>query len=517
MIARLVLIILINVKLIQVSIGQNSPSIDSLNRLLPNASLSCQREIYHNLAIEWFNSDKEKSLSLTKRELEVAYELEDSLAIIKSLRLMGQVLAGMERFDSAIQLLSLAGQHALSNGINTEVIYAYQSLGRINLLLGKFDKCLRLYDECLKLPEIEHEGDIKWRVLNNTGIVYYKMTDFDKALDNYFKALITIRSGRATGDVDQLLINIGLCYLQKKELKNGEYYIKLGLQECGEGCSDHISMQANTAFGILHSFRRNYNEAEKFLTRSLMLSKKLGDTRFQLDNIAMLSSIYLRRKDLRAAKRILTDAKPFLDLAPHNLEKREIYSQFVEYSKASGDFVGEALYQRKYVSLSDSLFAQRLAINLMHLEADVQRRESNIKAQAQNEIINLKDQLINSQYYVIVVGGIALLLLIVLLRSEFRRSKVRHRANLLLDEKVREKTREFELRLICLNHELKHCENIVARHGQHLLHIMGRIESLSLLCKEDVTNRQRYLSEICALSQNVKQRAKWLLTETKNR
>src|SRR5687767_10317189 len=121
--------------------------IDSLANALSCASERDSVEIFLDLAIEWIDVDKKKSLSYTKEAYKQSIELGDSVQIMKSLRFIGMVLKRLEKIDSAIHVMTSVIPFARRNKLNNELLFLYQSLGGIYLFMGHYDRSLKFYTE----------------------------------------------------------------------------------------------------------------------------------------------------------------------------------------------------------------------------------------------------------------------------------------------------------------------------------------------------------------------------------
>jgi hypothetical protein len=126
--------------------AQNPSAIDSLTMALRKSSRKDSVEIYRSLSIQWFGVENEVSLAYSKIAYRKALALGDSLLITRSLRLMGQVLRRADKVDSALIVLSAVVPIAKRRCFYDELIYAYQSLGGLNLFIGRYDRSLKFYN-----------------------------------------------------------------------------------------------------------------------------------------------------------------------------------------------------------------------------------------------------------------------------------------------------------------------------------------------------------------------------------
>jgi two-component system, sensor histidine kinase and response regulator len=484
--------------------AQNLNQIDSLTTALSNASGKDSVEVFLNLAIEWIDVDNQKSLLYTKKAHDQSIELGDSIRIMRSLRFIGMVLKRLERNDSAIQVMTSVIPFAKRNSLNYELLNVYSSLGGIYLFMGYYDRCLKLYTEAANLSEIEEMPNLKMTLLFNTGLLYYKIDDLDRALEYNFKALAMLRNTGDPGkETSQLLSNIGHCYIFKNEFDTADYYLKEALKECGNNCTEYIKMQNLFGYGLFYLLKKMPDKAESYFLRSYPMAIAQKDFRFQLDHIERLCEIYIEAKRFSEARKLLARADPILSTVTLNSEAEKIYRRHISLYKAIGDVQRLAIYQDKYLQIHDSVFSTQLAVNLTRAEADYQRREAATELKNREEVIGLKDSLISSQRLVIAMTAVTIVLLTLLLFIAVRQNKIKKNANRLLDEKVRERTVCFATSISELKQRLSAREEMI----KHILQDTGRaLTSISTLCalgKDDSENRSHYLSDIDNISQRI--------------
>jgi two-component system, NarL family, sensor kinase len=204
-------------------------SIDSLNHLLKTTKGLDAVPVYQELAIEWADFDNQKAQAYTKEAYKLAQTLNDSLSIMASARLMGQILARLERYDSSFKVLTSVMAYAKRHKINRELVAVYQSLGRMNLHMGKYAQCLKYYEECLRLPEIEERPNVKWALLNNTGLLFYKIDDPDRALEFFFRTLNLhhkIKEPLGLKNTSKAMTSIKvMCTMSNDDLENRTIYL----------------------------------------------------------------------------------------------------------------------------------------------------------------------------------------------------------------------------------------------------------------------------------------------------
>jgi tetratricopeptide (TPR) repeat protein len=360
---------------------------------------------------------------------------------------------------------------ALLNGL----AYAY-------IFKAKYDKALTYLFESLELKR--HDGD-KFEIsvaLHNIGLVYYKLGDVDKALSYYKQSYRLKTQIENKYDYDILMVNIALCYVKKNLHSEGMRYIQEGFSQCKGSCSDKFLLQAHFCLGVIAVDFKNFSSAEKHFLKSYGLSKKMEDERFQLDNNIYLSQIYIESKQIFKAEQCLRIAEGLIGQdSPYRYESIRVYSEYIDLYKKSKNWTKLSIYQDKYIALNDSIFGAKLTANMMKIEAEYVEKEYKARISSQNKILALNEEVIYKQRVgnlaITAVTVLVIALAIVLAKNNNRNKKL----NWLLDQKVKERTRELEISKDRLQRAWHEREIMISRASSDIQSSIATIRGLAYL------------------------------------
>ena len=235
--------------------AQEKSRIDSLTEAL-NLTNDKKKilEIKMLLVAEYFYSDNELSYSNSKDAFTIAEQIGDTTMIVKSGRIMGQLLWRMGQLHEAIEILNYVNPIAKRNNLNDDLKKILNALGLAYTLRANYDKALEYNFESLVLREAG--GDISEIsiTLQNLGFVYYKLSNFDEALKYSLRSLELRREANYDFDLDRLLINIGMCYNRIKgddsRYDKAQGYFREALKICASNCSPQINLEAFFGLGV---------------------------------------------------------------------------------------------------------------------------------------------------------------------------------------------------------------------------------------------------------------------------
>lgn len=470
---------------------------DSLYSALVNKSPADRFSVLYDLTFNYIKKDNETALSLIEQAQEAAYMSRDSLWMVKSLRVKGQILYLLERMDEAEDAFEIALPIARRNGYKNEQLYVQQSQGKLCLFKGKYDSSLKLHFNTLELANELPQKNILAATLCDLGITYYKLMDYSTAL-GYLLRSLSVPELSSNG-LPVVLSNIGLCYAQLGDYVEGRRYLEKSLTECGDACAGQDMMNIEYGFGIIALGEQEIYEAEKHFLKSYEFAVILEDSRFQLDNIYLLAQIYLQDKQFKKASNYLFDAEKLIDSqTPFNLEIIKIYSQFCDLYLSTGDFEKASLYQSKYILLKDSVYSEQLTANLMRIEAEYQERENEFKIATQKGIISLNETVIKGQRTLNVLVGLLGLITLAFSVVMFRNYRIKKQLNILLERRVRERTQELECNRKELLAILNERDLMLERLSRGITETINTITGLCLTGREEVLEpvSQSYLRRI---------------------
>jgi tetratricopeptide (TPR) repeat protein len=486
--------------------------VDSLKSALNQASGVTRQHVLHELAYEYLRVNDSIALPYSEQAFNMSWQYGDSLRIVKSGRIRAQIFKELDEIDSAITLCLKVLPIARRNNYVPELKSLLNVLGLGYLFKAEYDKALAFNLESLELRKKQEDRFSISIALNNTGLVYYKMKSYQRALD-YFQHAIEycLTEGKLSPGVDKdyyegSLLNISLCHAFLNNLIMAEEYIDKVSGMCEDGCSDYILMQTYYGSGVIKFKQGNDQDALKKFSASLSLAKKLRNERYELDNIIYLSQLSLASNQLTLAEKYLGEAEALMKRGiPFNLELVKIYNELFQLYEKLGDYKKVAFYQAKYIQLNDSIYSEEVTTNLMKIEAEYMERENQAKIETQDKILALQNDVIIRQRIINIFIGVAAALSIILVFVLVQNVKQKKRANISLEHKVKERTMALETHKIELLNLLDERNQQMKRISMEIKSSVATIQGLCKLSLQDVSvvNAAEYIDRIEKTSHNL--------------
>jgi signal transduction histidine kinase len=461
--------------------AQQPSRIDSLHDRLDEATGKDRYEVLFELAREYFYSDYEASVKYSQQAREIALTTGDSLGIVSTGRILGQLYNRKSRNTEALEILLPSLRIAQRNRYREEQKKILNNLAVAYTIQAAYDKALDYHFKTLVMREEDGNKEEVGVTRNNIGLVYFKLRNYPKALEFYIQALQLLDEASNKPFIDRqlILINIGLCHNQLKNYSEGLKYFKQAFESCGNGCSDQVISSGNFGLGVAHFGAGTYDDARKYFTASLEKARATLNTRFEAENLVYLGKVAIAQNRVNEAEDFLAEAETIARANGYNELLIDAYRQFSILYDQVNDYENAADFQRKYIVLKDSVYSEQLIDKLAELQTNFAERQNLAIIAAKEEVIT-RQRMLNLSIGIIAI--LASLLVFVLYRSNRTVRRVNkalseaktelQKLNDELDKKVKEKTASLQK----VNEEL---DNFIYKTSHD---IRGPLASLKGIC-----------------------------------
>jgi class 3 adenylate cyclase/tetratricopeptide (TPR) repeat protein len=228
-------------------------------------------------------------------------------------------------------------------------------LGNVYWKLSDYPKALEYHSKSLLIYEEIRNKDGIGRTLVNIGNVYLYLSDYPKALEYYSKAL---HIKEEIGDKDGIanaLGNIGSVYTQLSDYPKAlEYYSKALLINEEIGSKNGIKGNLGN-IGLVYFYLSDYPKALEYLSKSLLINEELGNKEGIVVNLGNIGNVYTSLSDY--------------------LKALEYYSKALHINEEIGNKKGIASnlgnIGNVYTSLSDYPKALEYYSKALHIDEEI--------------------------------------------------------------------------------------------------------------------------------------------------
>jgi len=487
--------------------AQDIKKVDSLKERMLQLSSFEKLEILNELFKEYNQVDYTIALSYATEFDDLARQLGDSVKIVEGGRKIAYSLMDIGKNEEAIEILTKILGIAERNQtqfpeVKKQIKFILNNAGLAYDYLGNYDKALEYH--YMSLSTREEEGDKKsiGTALNNLGLVFYHLKDVKKAIEYYQRAIDTKREIGDNNDLDRIIINLGLCYNHIGEFGMAISQFDLGFSICKEDCSDNMKREGLLGLGIAHLGNGNLENAEDCLLKSLQISKKQTNALYQIDNLHQLSLVESARENDEKALKYLNEALALAESSDFVDPLIKLYDQFAKVYSRENNYEKTAYYLGKYTTLKDSIFSEELMKNFTKVQTNYAERENIKTIKEKDEILLLKQQLIDRQraqyFYIVLVAILTLGFAVVLLFDSRRQRKSRTEIGL-AKEKIEEQNKLLEEQNKALDHRVKNRTMELSKSNLLLSEVNAELDNFLYKTSHDIRGPIATMQGLCNL------------------
>lgn len=435
----LVLFLLINANLI---LGQNHEKIDSLKKVLfQTENDSLKMELNKSLGIMWEASNLDSSIFHYNQGIKIAkeYEYLSRIAVLEVNKAFAYNVYSQK--EEAIQALEKSlHYYQLAEDINGKLLALY-NLGTFHLSYGQLSEAvLKLKEAILISKEIEDYVYLT-KSLNNISVTYQYMGDYQSSIE-YLMEVLQLREDRFSEEVGLSYANLGLAYVNNKNIDKGIEYYTLAIQKfeandkkqhtinCLYNLADAYFQQNNielaknsynkafflsqteespTMTGRFYLFESSINllsndfeDAINNLEKAIKEFEISGNQPLLVTSYTRLSDAnfkwYQATKNTKLLKRALTYSEEALDLAKQSdlLDQVNFISKLLlNISIASNDLSRIKRYSELLIETTDSIYNKDKAKAVLAVQTQYETKKKELEISLLNQENKLQEVELN--------------------------------------------------------------------------------------------------------------------------
>lgn len=413
----------------------------------------------NELAVAYRFSELDSTMKYAQLALGISEDINFKKGYLYATYLINTVYFNRGEYQKVYEMANAALDEAAPHKYPRERAMLNQLIGISYASQGRYQPGLRYFFKAHDLfEELDDENGV-FQNLNNIGVSYLKLEDYEGAL-NIFMELDSLRTLEPA--TISIPVNLGFIYFELDEIEKAETELMRVLNFEAENFDQRALGLANFKLGEIKLLKKEYSTALKHFNRSIEVYTKLGNDLEKIQSLNGIAHTKLEQRKLAEAlsyaNRAFTIAEEQDGLPQKHTSAKTLY----EVHKENGNFEQALHYLELHKSLSDSLQNEEISRRVGRLEAEYEYRERELElreAQQQQNINNAKQ--VSSRNTFILISLSLLLIAVVFAVAQYRNSKLRKKANLLL----REKNEQIELqakRLEEMNDIKMHLFSIIA-------------------------------------------------------
>ncbi|MBY0432627.1 MAG: hypothetical protein K2U26_00800 [Cyclobacteriaceae bacterium] len=424
--------------------AQSKARADSLKHLLQSDTNTDKLTVLFELSWEMLEIDTREALGYARFYHSMSQKKGDSLNIIKSGRILGVALRRADKIDSAIVVFKSILPIARES--RDRVLYA-TILNSLGVAFRESDDDANALNCFLEVMMIsERIGNKRWSGIaySNIALIYHDFYYYTMALEYYLKSLKVKEESSDKIDLDILFADIGLCYSQINDFGKAFSYIEKGSRHCSPKCTNNVTAMIENILGGTFKKMKNFKDARSHYERSLEFAKKSNSERDQFLALTGLGQIFLAEDKLPDAWRVISEIDELEN--KHQYPRQLVYLNQLkaDYYAKSGDFRQANLYQRMQKEAEEKVVSVKMREDVLRIHTKMAERENLQRIEAQRKVVALREEAVQQHQSLNLALAGLVLLATGLIFTLYKINRQKQRINVVLDERVKELTRELE-------------------------------------------------------------------------
>ena len=342
--------------------SENTPELEKIEktskalRLIPNLkNTQANRDTLFSISYKFYNNQDWKNFNKAYNILLVnATSSNDSLNLAKAYRYKANYLKKIQSYDSSFYYYRKAEKIYFNkkDDKNAANILFNKSLVQYNV--GDFLGAELSLSKAFYTFKNTDEKEKLYGVLNQLGLVYTELKEYDKAIFYYNKALEIVKDVKLQSKEHPIALcynNIGYLYLRQKKYPEAIDNFILGLKDkdlANEDLDTYSCLLDNLAYSRLQS--NNYEGLPKLFFDALEIRKKLEDYTYIVGSNIHISEYYQKIGDNKLSVKYSQSALKIAKESniPINIVLALKQASIVDKYRSS-------IYSEQYIRINDSL------------------------------------------------------------------------------------------------------------------------------------------------------------------
>jgi tetratricopeptide (TPR) repeat protein len=415
--------------------------IDSLTALA--LSLDVEERYAGEFGIAWelYDTDNPTAVRYARRAFTSICEIGDSSRMVKTGRILGQLLRRVDKPDSAVLMFEKVLPIAVALKDSIEQAKALNALSVVYTYQGRFDQALVNNLKSLRIWKFLRDTVGIALALENTGVTYYRMDNLEEA-ERYYSSSIKFRKFYKSIYIHT---NMALLRIRQRDSVGFRSLVERALAEVSSDERARVCIPYSFGYGLFLEESGRYELAMAYFHEAMSEAELQHDFRMAAESRLEIAKCYASMGRHNDSMKMIDGLEERLGPTKMDPLRLDYYDLMSRGWQSKGHYRKALLYGNKHRMLNDTLNGQRTMSKVLMARIKFEEEQSNLLLSRQLEVISLKEQVIARQRLLILTSSGLLLVLALLGLVLVRFYRFQRQVSKDLDRKVLERTRDLEL------------------------------------------------------------------------
>ncbi len=497
--------------------GQSAKA-DSLLKVLPSEIGDTRFDVLSLIYCEVALFDlKEAKKYVDLRQID-ALAVRDSFKICENYIQYGAISVEEGDFVNAREMLFMALALAKRHEFDIKLKFIYNHLQTLYNHAGDYDKALQYNFKSLARRKLEGKQTEISVAYNNIGWTYENMKDYQSALEFYKMSYQLKINEKIEWGLVVALANISGIYNELEQYDSGLLYAKKAYKQCIDGCIPNDLWMAHKAMGESYLLLDSIVKAESHISTILKISEDVESNELLGRSLIYLAQLELAKGYIDRCINVLSETEKVMKQKYRvnlHLEILEMYA--IAYEKKR-DFRMMANYLKQANELASNTYNGDLISRVASVSVAEVQQNNNATIETQKELLSLRQDSIAQQKLITFISYTLIGLLLVVAVMLWYGIRARKHANILLNQKVKERTKELDIRNTTLVTQTYEQKAIMDKLNQQLKAFLATMKGLVQTADKDILDpdAKAYLRHVQEEAEKMKYKASLYLDREKD-
>lgn len=305
-----------------------------------------------------------------------------------------------------------------------KLLAKYYSLAGISMMrLNQQKDALEMFYASLQNAESINDKDGIFKAYNNIGWAHMELEQFEKAIPNFIHSIKVMQELNLGDKYATPYNNLASCYGSVGKPDSAYKYAQLGISVAQKNTDYSAEANGYSIMGTFLSKEKSYEKALGNFEKAVSIREKTVDPFYIVSDLAEISD--LQSKTGKTKEGIANGEKALNIALTSNIDAKlpMIYTALAHNYEKAGNYKEAAESYKKLYALKDSLYSKANPKALAEIQTKYETEKQERKIEQQQARITRQN------YLFLGIGGIALLTML-LIRSQYKKNKLRQEARL---------------------------------------------------------------------------------------
>ncbi len=315
----------------------------------------------------------------------------------RSYLLLSEIFSHLGQYEKAWQILLPAAEIVKVNNSKQQQANLHNSYGTLYWYQGDYSKALQEYLQLMKIADELKDDKLLFNAYNNIGMIYWIEENYQEAVELYNKGYKLVKDPNSH-DAANVLNNIGICYIKLKDFNKALHNLHQALAIFER--ENDLKLMANSYLNIANIYHETSNlvKALKYMEKALKIKREIGDRWGICHCLSSLAQLYLNVGRLEDSRKAIEESIALsIDLGAKDLS-RGCYKVAVLYYKTTGDYKKAFENYQQYIELEEEIKQAETQKQIAELQKNFELMEKeketeifklrNIELKNKNELIS---------------------------------------------------------------------------------------------------------------------------------